>query len=221
MVKLLSWGRRSSRDVWGRWPGEAYREARYQHRLATVSQQLAQALHACPASSIQVTSLCAGDGRDAIGTLANHPRREQVRATLVELHSTSVANGRAHAERVGLDQIVTFIEADGTQYATYRDIPPANALLVCGTWGHVPPHQRDEMMRAIKGLLARDGIVIWTRGVAKGMKRLDEITSLFTPREWQEVQVELTQDRQFAVASYRFVGAETMLPAEGTIFDFC
>lgn len=76
-------------------------------------------------------------------------------------------------------------------------------------------------MRAIKGLLARDGIVIWTRGVAKGMKRLDEITSLFTPPEWQEVQVELTQDRQFAVASYRFVGPPTALPAEGTIFDFC
>jgi hypothetical protein len=32
-----------------------------------------------------VISLCAGQGRDLLGVLADHPRREDVRARLVEL----------------------------------------------------------------------------------------------------------------------------------------
>lgn len=220
-MNLLKWTRRSSREIWARWPGEAYSEARYQHRLAAVSQHLSTALADCPARSIHVTSLCAGDGRDVIGTLATHPRCGDVRATLVELNSTSVANGRAHAEATGLMQVVSFLEGDGTKYETYRKVPRAEIVLVCGTWGHVPPQQRGEMMHAISALTQVGGVVIWTRGVAKGMARLDEIKSLFVKPTWEEVRVDLTRDRQFAVASYRFSGPAIPLPQSGTIFDFC
>jgi hypothetical protein len=220
-MRLLNWARRSSQEIWSRWPSQAYDKPRYQHRLAGVVRHVSLAVAACPTRAIQVTSLCAGDGRDVIGALATHPRCSDVRATLVELNPTSVANGRTRIAATGLGHIVKFIEGDATSYETYRNIPRADVLLVCGVWGHVPEHQRSEMMRAICGLTQIGGTVIWTRGVGKGMERLDEIKALFTPPDWKQIRLDITPDREFVVASYRLVGPTVTLPAEGRIFDFC
>ena len=44
-----------------------------------------QALDEAPAGPLRVISLCAGQGRDLIEVLAEHPRRGDVRARLVEV----------------------------------------------------------------------------------------------------------------------------------------
>lgn len=221
MVNLLKWARRSPGDVWGHWPSKAYQEKKFQFRLAGVQQHLAEAITSCPNAAVRVTSLCAGDGRDVIGTLATHPRCGNVRATLFELNPISIANGRAQIEATGLTHVVKFVAGDATRYDSYRKVGRADILLVCGVWGHVPPHERDEMMRAIRGLVQPGGIVIWTRGAAKGAARLEEIKTLFDPPDWKEVRFDITPDGKFAVASYRLVGPGVELPPTGAIFNFC
>src|SRR5208282_3061096 len=52
-------------------------------RLAAVQAQVRTALDAAPPGPLHAVSLCAGQGRDLIGVLADHSRRADVLARLV------------------------------------------------------------------------------------------------------------------------------------------
>ena len=54
-------------------------------------------LDRAPAGHVRLISLCAGQGRDVIGVLTGHPRRDDVRARLVELDERNVALARRAA----------------------------------------------------------------------------------------------------------------------------
>jgi hypothetical protein len=64
-------------------------------RLSWVQDQIRAVLDAAPAGPLRAISLCAGQGRDLIGVLADHPRANDVSARLVELdpRNTEVAPG--------------------------------------------------------------------------------------------------------------------------------
>jgi hypothetical protein len=68
-------------------------------RLAAVQDQIRTALDAAPPGPLHAISLCAGQGRDLIGVLARHPRRDDVTARLVELdpRNTEAARPRPPA----------------------------------------------------------------------------------------------------------------------------
>src|SRR6185437_3212659 len=55
-------------------------------RLVIVRRHVRAALDACAPGPIRLVSLCAGQGHDVIGALADHPRASDVQARLVELH---------------------------------------------------------------------------------------------------------------------------------------
>jgi hypothetical protein len=54
-------------------------------RLLTVQAHVRAALDTAPSGPLRVVSGCAGQGRDLLDVLAEHPRREDVTARLVEL----------------------------------------------------------------------------------------------------------------------------------------
>ena len=56
-----------------------------QLRLAAVQAHIRRALGARPPGAIRVVSICAGQGRDLLEVLVDHPRRADVTAHLVEL----------------------------------------------------------------------------------------------------------------------------------------
>ena len=67
-----------------------------------VQGHLRTELGRAPAGDVRLISLCAGQGRDVIGVLAGHPRRNDVRARLVELDERNVALARQAAQAAGL-----------------------------------------------------------------------------------------------------------------------
>jgi hypothetical protein len=143
-----------------------------------------------------------------------------VQAWLVELNRQSVLAGRQHAIQAGVADKVAFVNDDATSYATYREIPRADVVLACGVWGHVPPHQRGSLARALACLCQAGGAVIWTRGVAKGMRRLREIEAHFTAPSWRALRSSFTPDGKWAIHAYRYCGSKMDRPASGRIFDF-
>ena len=54
-------------------------------RLAAVQEQVRAALDRAPAGPVPVVSLCAGQGRDLLEVIEDHPRGADVRARLVEV----------------------------------------------------------------------------------------------------------------------------------------
>jgi hypothetical protein len=67
-------------------------------RLELVQGHLRAELQRAPAGDVRLISLCAGQGRDVTGALTGHPRRDDVRARLVELDERNAALARQAAQ---------------------------------------------------------------------------------------------------------------------------
>ena len=129
-------------------------------RLRVVQQWIGTALDAGPPGPLRVVSLCAGQGRDLLGVLAGHPRRDDVLARLVELDPRNTAVAEEAAAGLPGVEVVT---ADASLTEHYVDMAPADLVLVCGVFGNIT----DEDIRRTVGfctqLCASGGTVIWTR----------------------------------------------------------
>ncbi|WP_422734092.1 hypothetical protein ACN26Y_00875 [Micromonospora sp. WMMD558] len=64
-------------------------------RLAEVRRRVADALDQAPPGPLRAISLCAGQGRDLIPVLAEHPRGSDVTARLVELDARNTEVARS------------------------------------------------------------------------------------------------------------------------------
>jgi hypothetical protein len=205
---------------WVRWPERAYRNESYRSRLRTVQDHVAECIDAVDSGSVQIISICAGDGRDVIDVVRSHRRRDDVRACLIELDEGSVAAGRKRASSAGLQQQVTFVAGDATDLASYQGHVPCDIAIVCGVWGHVPPAERENLVVGLASILRPGGLVVWTRGVGEDLSRANEIRMHFNAPTWEESRMTVTPDGQWAVVTERYRGGAAVVPANGRMFEF-
>lgn len=131
---------------WQEWHDEYDRpDSRLSQRLRVVQGRLRQALDAAAPGPVKVISLCAGQGRDLLPVLADHPRRGDVRARLVELDPGNTAAARSAAEAAGLDQ-VDVVTGDATLTDQYHGMAPADIVMLCGIFGNIA---EDDIKRAV------------------------------------------------------------------------
>jgi hypothetical protein len=144
--------------------------------LRLVRARLSDAVDQAPAGRISLVSLCAGQGHDVTGVLPRHPRRDDVRAVLVEAdtHNASVARRAAAAQ--GLSQ-VEVREADAGLASNFADALPADILLLCGIFGNVSERDVQRTVQAAPALCHAGATVIWTRH-----RRAPDLTPQI--REW-------------------------------------
>ena len=93
-------------------------------RLLVVRRQIAGALDRAPVGPVRVVSMCAGQGRDLLGVLVDHPRRADVRARLVELDPRNADVARA----AGMDNVEVVI-GDASVTTAYDGMVPADVVL--------------------------------------------------------------------------------------------
>jgi hypothetical protein len=127
-------------------------------RLVEVQRQVRAALDAAPPGPVRVLSLCAGQGRDLLEVLPDHPRRTDVSAVLVELDPRNVATARA-ADADGVE----VRQADAALVDGYADAAPADVLMLCGIFGNVSAADIEWTVYGAGSLTAQGGTVIWTR----------------------------------------------------------
>ena len=132
-------------------------------RLRAVQGQIAGALDRASPGPLRVVSVCAGQGRDLLEVLVDHPRRSDVRARLVELnlHNAAVASEAVRA--AGLDGVEVVV-GDASVTTVYDGAVPADLVLLCGVFGHATDDDIRSTIRHLPTLCARGGIVVWTRG---------------------------------------------------------
>ena len=131
-------------------------------RLACVKALLADALDQAPQGPVSLVSLCAGQGRDVIEVLPGHPRRDDVRAVLVEWDERIAASARQAAATAGLGQVEVRV-ADAGLVASFADALPADVLLLCGIFGNVSDADIEHTVAVAPALCRRGATVIWTR----------------------------------------------------------
>jgi hypothetical protein len=215
--RMLLWLRPK---VWNGWPDKIYQDKSYQQRLEAVQGQIKKFLDTAPAGPFRILNICAGDGRDVLGAVCEHPRRTDVFAWFVELDRDSVEQGRQTAVKLGLENSTRFINGDATVYSTYRSVGRADLVIACGVWGHVPTPEKPSLVRAMATFCNPGGRLIWTRGVSRGIEKVRELEALFDEQTWDDHQLTFTPNKSWAVAIYRYCGPMLELPADGQIFNF-
>jgi hypothetical protein len=131
-------------------------------RLERVRRHIARALDQAPPGPVQLISLCAGQGRDVLGVLPDHPRRDDVSALLIEADAQNADLAVQGAARAGLDQ-VRVRQTDAGVIASFADALPADILLLCGIFGNVSAADIRRTIDAAATLCADGATVIWTR----------------------------------------------------------
>ena len=147
---------------WAAWH-DAYDEpdSWLSRRLAVVRRRIGEALDGQPVGQIRVISACAGQGRDLLGVLPEHPRRDDVVARLVELdpRNAQYAQESAEAARVAVE----VVQGDASLSAAYVGMVPADLVLLCGVFGNISEDDVRRTISAAPQLCRSGGTVIWTR----------------------------------------------------------
>jgi hypothetical protein len=131
-------------------------------RLRHVQRHLSEAISQAPAGPVRVVSLCAGQGRDVIGVLPGHPRRDDVGAVLVDCDPRNTEVARRGAAQAGLGQ-VEVRQADAAVVAGFADALPADVLLLCGVFGNVSAEDVRFTVEAAAAMCRPGATVVWTR----------------------------------------------------------
>lgn len=212
----------SGRD-WVAWH-EGYDGARSSHlprRLPVVQAEVRAALDAAfaaaPASGpVRVLSMCAGQGRDLLGVLADHPRAAEVEARLVELDPRLVDRARADAAPWPGVEVA---EGDAGRLEAYAGIAPAHVLLVCGVFGNVTEGDIERTLATLPALAAPDAQVVWTRHRLEP-DRTPWIRQRFAAHGFVEEAWVAPEDDVFGVGRHRLDRAPDPFPGRGRLFAF-
>jgi hypothetical protein len=145
-------------------------------RLLVVRDYLRAAIDERP-GTLRIVSMCAGEGRDVIGVLAEHPRRDEINACLVELDPNNARLAREAAGAAALGRVEIRV-ADAGLTDSYGGAVPAEIVLACGIFGNVPDSDVRNTIAHLPSLCAPGATVLWTRG------REPERDFALTIREW-------------------------------------
>jgi hypothetical protein len=173
-------------------------------RLEAVRRDLRLALAQARADAdglIRLTTVCAGEGRDVLPVLAEFDGGRAVRATLIEIDPLLADRARTTAAELGLSGVEVQTADAGTP-ETYRDVPRANVLTVCGVFGNISVQDVRRTIGALPGMLAMGGIVIWTRGV-EDADRTPDIRATFAAYGFTEMSFTATADGAFRIGMHQ------------------
>ena len=182
-------------------------------RLAVVREHIRLAVEAAPPGPVRVVSLCAGDGRDIVGALADHPRRHDVRGRLVEMDPALARRGAATAWP-GLEYLV----GDAALTDNYSGAVPADLVLACGVFGNITDADVAATVRAMPGFLAAGGTVIWTRH-RQAPDLVPAIDAWFTAAGCARVFLS-GPEHAYGVGVHRLTAAPQPFPCGERLFTF-
>ncbi|PSL56597.1 methyltransferase family protein [Saccharothrix carnea] len=186
-------------------------------RLRAVRARVRAAVEDSPPGPLRVLSLCAGQGRDLLEVLADHPRRHDVRARLVELDPRNAAIAEASARAAGLDG-VEVLTADAALTDHYADLAPADLVLVCGVFGNITDEDIERTVDHCAALCRTGGTVIWTRH-RDAPDLVPAICEWFEERGFERLWLS-APDAGYGVGAHRYLGRPRPLATGVRLFTF-
>jgi hypothetical protein len=182
-------------------------------RLAVVQDRIRAALDGYPAGPVRVVSMCAGDGRDLFGVLADHPRRDDVTGLLVEWDVHNAMRARA-----GAPPAVSVLCADAALTDNYVGQVPADLVLMCGIFGNVTEEDILTTVLAAPAFCASGATVVWTRH-RRAPDLVPRICEWYEAVGFERVWVS-DPDEPFGVGAHRFAGTPEPLVPGVRLFTF-
>jgi ubiquinone/menaquinone biosynthesis C-methylase UbiE len=185
-------------------------------RLAVVQDRIGRILDSAPPGEIKVLSMCAGQGRDLLGVLEDHPRRADVNALLVELDPRNADVARERAKALGLTG-VEVVTGDAAQTDHYLSHAPADLVMACGVFGNISPEDIQHTIAHCEALCRPGGATIWTRH-RREPDLVPQICEWFAENGFTLEFV--TEPGDFGVGVHRRMGSPRNLVPGATMFNF-
>ncbi len=210
------------RTNWSQWLKQYDDFPSLQARLRIVQEQIVATLDECPPGPIRIVSLCAGDGRDLLGVIQDHPRRDDVSAWLIDNERESIELGRIAAERLGLTRRMNFVCADAARAENYADHVPADLLLLSGFLGHLRHGDVRKLLQSLPMFCQPGSSVIWNRHLVlyDGHRQTRAIRDCLAGIGFEESQFETTAPDGFAVGRVKFKGPAQLFDRSRVLFEF-
>jgi hypothetical protein len=187
-------------------------------RLELVQGHLRAELERAPAGDVRLISLCAGQGRDVIGVLTGHPRRDDVHARLVELDERNAALARQAAQAAGLHG-VEVLQADAGITDACAGAVPAQIVVACGIFGNIAGSGIQATVAALPSLCAPGALVLWTRH-RRPPDLTPAIRSWFGEAGFREEAFDTSRDGFMSVGAHRLTGEPAALVPGQRLFTF-
>jgi hypothetical protein len=146
---------------WQAWHADYDTDTPLRRRLEIVQRQITAVLDSFEATPLRVVSMCAGEGRDLLGALDAHSRRD-ITGRLVELDPGLASRARAHALALGLTNLEVRV-GDAGDTKAYAGAVPADLVLACGVFGNISDADIEKTLRALPMFAAPGATIIWTR----------------------------------------------------------
>lgn len=194
-------------------------------RLATVRNEVERLLEDRRGARTQVSSICAGDGRDLLPVLATMDG--DVDAVLVEIDSELADRARAATAAMGLAR-VEVRTGDAGLASTLSGVPTADVFLACGVFGNITDSDLEMTIRALPAFVVPGGAVVWTRGANLGDDELsaypgdpaDLVRELFDRHGFTEETFVRPADAGFRVGVHRRSADAAQVAPPERMFSF-
>lgn len=186
-------------------------------RLRTVQAHVRAALDTAPPGPLRVVSACAGQGRDLLGVLADHPRRRDVTARLLELDPHIAALAERTATSLGLNQIEVVV-GDAGLTSHYSGIAPADLVLLCGVFGNLTDQDVERTIAHCPELCKTGATLLWTRH-HRPPDLVPQICQWLRQHDFEQQWLS-DPEEGWGVGVHRFAGEPKPLVAGQRIFTF-
>ena len=184
-------------------------------RLAMVQRLIDRHLDRTSPRPVRVLSVCAGDGRDILGVLADRDDADRVIVTLLEQDPELCARARARAVEAHLDS-VEVREVDASSSESYVGAVPTDLILLVGTLGHLSDADAKRLIDSIPAMCNPRALLIWSR------RREGEIVATIrgwlAERDFDEVFE--SPRAKFHLGGHRFSGAPREFQQGRKLFAF-
>jgi hypothetical protein len=208
-------------DRWSEWHDEYDDpDSELALRMRTVRKHVAATVEACPPGPVTVVSICAGQGREVIGALEDHPRRGDVRGRLVELDPDNAAFAKQSAEHAHLDGL-EIVNGDASVSDAYAGLPRADLVVMSGLFGHLDDEDRVSTIAFLRQILRSGGHAVWT-SFLRDNGPVEKMRRFFVEQSFDEVETEFLpgEEYRFTVTLSRHAGSEELLQANKKLFTF-
>lgn len=185
------------------------------HRLAAVQRVLREEFDR--RGPCRILSLCAGDGRDVLGVLAEREDRGQFSGLLVELDPDLAAAATARAVEVG--SRVHVVQGDAARPETFASALPADVVLLVGIFGNISDDDIRRTILATQQFCNHGALVLWTRGDLTESD-VDILHGWFDEAHCEHVDLIREEGLHFGLGVERFTGQTQILRRNSNLFTF-
>lgn len=188
------------------------------HRLATVRRHMRDALDEAPAGPVRAVVLCAGQGRDLVGALDDHPRAPDVSGRIVEIEPRNTETATRLLADIGADDRIEVVTGDASRTDAYIDAVPADLIGAVGIFGNIADADVQRLIGHLPGFSAPGARVVWSRGITRADLN-PQIRGWFADAGFEEVTWQLL-DGTMGLGVHRYVGEPQPLQPGVRLFDF-